>query len=278
MPAIPKPAAKKKATTSSSGEDAFLWAIGQQESGGGYKRVNSSSGALGKYQVMPYHLKGGNEWAGRTFGRAVSRTEFLNSPAMQEQMAHKILGGYYRSHGPAGAAALWYSGQSDPTKTYGNPPVYKYVNSVLALMRRAPKNAGDVPGDVSGGSGGSGGSSSGDATQAGFGSTDKPADCLFGFSVGVGYVCVLTKGQGRALLGSLLLVAGGIVSAGGLIILSAYGLKKSGALDQVAAAAAVVPGAGGLAAKAASGSAKLKAGPKPKPKAPAAPPAGSGTP
>lgn len=268
MPVIPIPnAPKKKKKASSSGEDAFLWAIGQQESGGHYTRVNASSGALGKYQVMPYHLKGGNEWAGRTFGRAVSRSEFLNSPAMQEQMAHKILGGYYRSHGPAGAAALWYSGQPDPTKTYGSPPVYQYVNSVLALMKKAPGDAGDVPGNVD--PGGSGGST--DATQTGFGSTDKPADCLFGFPIGIGYVCVLTKGQGRAILGSLLLVAGGIVSSAGLIILSAYGLKKSGALDAAASAAAVVPGAGGLAAKAAGASAALKSGPKPRPKPKAEP-------
>lgn len=260
MAAIPLPLSKKKTST---GEDAFLWAIGQQESGGHYNRVNSSSGALGKYQVMPYHLKGGNEWAGRTFGRAVSRSEFLASPAMQEQMAHKVLGGYYRSHGPAGAAALWYSGQPDPTKSYGNPPVYQYVNSVLALMRKAPKDAGDVPGNVDPGTG-SGGTA--DATQAGFGSTKKPADCQWGFSIGVGYVCVLTKGQARAVLGSLLLLSGGVVGAAGLIILSAYGLKKSGALDAAASAAAVVPGAGGLAAKAASASATLKRGPKVKTK------------
>lgn len=140
--------------------------------------------------------------------------------------------------------------------TYSSGAYRKYLNGA------------DYSGGGSDTSGGTAGGTTGGttATQAGFGDTSKPADCLWGFSIGIGYVCVLTKGQARALLGSLLLVAGGVISAGGLIILSAYGLKKSGALDQVAAAAAVVPGAGGLAAKAAGGAAALKAAPKPKPK------------
>lgn len=236
-----------------SSRDAFLWAIGQQESGGVYTRVNAQSGALGKYQVMPAHLNGGNEWAGRVFGHAVTRQQFLHSPAMQEQMASKILGGYYDKYGAAGAAAAWYSGQPDPTKTFGDPPVYKYVNSVLALMKRAPADAGkNAPGPVS-----PGGSTSG--TDVVLGLDKRPPDCLVGFPYGVGYLCILTKGQGRAIAGSLLLGAGGIVAGAGLIILAAYGLKKSGALDAAASAAAALPGSAPLASGLRSAAGRVRA-------------------
>lgn len=248
--------------------DAFMWAIGQEESGGNYKAHNPG-GALGKYQIMPAHLQGGNEWAGRVFGHAVSPSEFLNSPAMQEQMARKILGGYYQKYGAAGAASMWLSGQPDVNKqvsdSNGTTP-RKYVNTVLALMAKAPANAG---GGVSIDTGGTVDATQAvaDATQASY--SDDPK-CLVGFNIPlVGPVCILTKGQARAVEGALLLLAGGVVASAGLIILAAYGLKATGALDGVAKAAQVVPGAGGLAARAVSASGTLKAGPKPRPKTPA---------
>lgn len=260
--------------------DAFLWAIGQQESGGNYKSVNSSSGALGKYQVMPANIP---SWTKKALGHSVSTTEYLNSPQEQEAVAHTILGGYYAKYGPAGAAAAWYSGQPDPNKTYGNPPVYKYVASVLALMARAPANAGagsspPAPSTGTSGTGTTGSTGTAQPANSLLGG-DKPANCLVGFSYGVGYACILTYGQARAVEGALLLTAGGIVAAAGLIVLAAYGLNHSGALDQAAAAAAVIPGAGKVAGVAAGASKSLKSGgkrpPAKTPKKPAAaPPAG----
>lgn len=235
---------------------AFLWAIGQQESGGSYSTVNSSSGALGKYQVMPANVAA---WTKKALGHSISTSEFLASPSAQESVARTILGGYYQKYGAAGAAAAWYSGQPDPNATYGNPPVYKYVASVLALMAKAPASADSAsPTGGNGSSPSTGTASGGTTTATDAGLTSKPADCLVGFSYGVGYACILTYGQARALEGALLMTAGGIVGAAGLIVLAAYGLNKSGALDQTAAVAGVIPGAGSLARKAASGSAGLK--------------------
>lgn len=242
MPAIPKP------PSPSSSRDKFIWAISQQESGGNYKAVGpniSGDHAYGKYQVMGSNIP---SWTKAALGHSLTIQQFLNDPGAQEATVAYKLGGYYDRYGPAGAAAMWYSGQPDPSKTYGDPPVYKYVQSVLSIMNGAPAN---VP---------AGGAAS--ATDAGYGSTDKPADCLVGFSVGIGYVCVLTKGQGRAVAGALLLAAGGVVTGAGLIILAAYGLKKSGALDAAASAAAVIPGAGGLAAKAAGAAGAVKRTPE----------------
>lgn len=236
--------------------DAFLYAIRKQESGGNYKIVNSSSGALGAYQIMPYHVA---DWTKQAIGHSLTAQQYLADPAAQDAVARVILGGYYSKYGPAGAAAMWYSGQSNPNKTYGNPPVYKYVASVLAIMgTSAAASAGGLDSGVyttpSGGT----------ATPA---SDTSHADCLWGVNLPVvGFTCILTQGQGRAIKGALLLVAATVVGGAGLIILSAYGLKKSGALDTAAAAASVVPGAGAVAGKLAAGSARIKATPQPTPK------------
>jgi hypothetical protein len=120
--------------------DQFLAAIRQQESGGNYKVVNSI-GALGAYQVMTSNLP---SWSQAALGHSVSVSEFLGHPEEQDAVARYELGPVFNTHGAAGAAAWWYSGQTDPTKTYGNPPVYKYVQEVLARIGSA--------GSVTGGS------------------------------------------------------------------------------------------------------------------------------
>jgi hypothetical protein len=143
-----------------AGFEQFLWAIGQQESSGNYTDVNRSSGALGKYQVMPGNVA---SWSKRVLGHSVSTTEFLHSPQLQEQIVKGILGEDYRRYGPAGAAAMWYSGQPDPTKTYGHPSVKAYVAQVLGRMKKAPGGDANTPAPTPnptgtpGGGGGTGG-------------------------------------------------------------------------------------------------------------------------
>jgi|GEM_PF-6012685 len=234
--------------------DAFLYAERKQESGGNYSAVNASSGALGAYQVMPANVA---SWTQRALGHSLTPQQFLASKSAQDAVAKTILGGYYAKYGPAGAAAMWYSGQPDPNKSYGNPPVSSYVASVLAIMGTS---AAASAGGALGGSSSSSGSSDSSATDA---STLAGSDCLWGFDLPVaGHVCILTQGQGRAILGSLLLASGAIVGGVGLLILAAYGLKHTGAAGTLADAAAAVPGAGGVAGKLAAGDAKLQAGGK----------------
>ena len=115
--------------------DTFLWAVRKQESGGNYSSVNSSSGALGAYQVMPSNVA---SWTKRSLGHSLTAAQFLADPAAQDAVASTILGGYYDQYGAAGAASVWYSGQPDPTKTYGSPPVWQYVKDVLQHMGTAP--------------------------------------------------------------------------------------------------------------------------------------------
>lgn len=123
----------------------FIYAERTQESGGNYQIVNPGSGALGAYQVMPSNLPG---WLSQSGLKPMTPYQYLHNPAAQDRLAWVILGGYYDRYGPRGAAAMWYSGQPDPTKTYGDPPVYKYVDEVMALMAKGgfPVNTGPAPG------------------------------------------------------------------------------------------------------------------------------------
>jgi hypothetical protein len=134
--------------------DEFLAAEREQESGGNYKVVNSI-GALGAYQILRSNLP---SWSLATFGHSISESEFLSHPDEQDAIARHELGPVFAKHGAAGAAAWWYSGQTDPSKTYGNPPVNVYVQDVLAKIGKA--------GSVTGGQ-----SSSGGDTSAGGGGT-----------------------------------------------------------------------------------------------------------
>lgn len=111
----------------------LLVAIKQVESTNNYRAVNPNSGALGAYQVMPYHLK---DWGKQVFGRVLTRDEFLNSPQMQDKMASTILGEFYEQYGFDGAASMWFSGQSNPysQKSDGGNTVQKYVDKVRAVL------------------------------------------------------------------------------------------------------------------------------------------------
>ncbi len=113
----------------------FLAAERQQESGGDYTVVNQSSGALGAWQVMPANLPG---WLRASGLPPMTDQQYLDSHAAQNRLAWVILGGYYDEYGAAGAAAMWYSGQPDPHATYGDPPVYQYVDDVLAIWKGNP--------------------------------------------------------------------------------------------------------------------------------------------
>ena len=112
--------------------DAFFWSLVQQESGGNYSAVGppvqGGHHAYGKYQVMDYNIPA---WTKQYYGKSLTPNQYLNNKAAQDAVAKGVLRGYYNKYGAKGAAAMWYSGQSDPTKTFGNPPVYKYVNDVV---------------------------------------------------------------------------------------------------------------------------------------------------
>lgn len=138
------PIAGKKATSGGSSDfNRFMARIAGQESGGNYRAVNRSSGALGKYQIMPGNLAGSRRgWDYEALGRDVSNSQFLSSPQIQEQIARYKLQQYYNKYGPAGAAIAWYAGPGAASKYASSgsisrsaqgayPSVYSYVQSIL---------------------------------------------------------------------------------------------------------------------------------------------------
>ena len=119
--------------------EQFFSAISEQESGGRYGAVGPSvqggHHAYGKYQVMDYNIP---SWTKKYYGKSLTPQQYLNNPKAQEAVARGVLQGYFNKYGAKGAAAMWYSGQSNPNKTYGNPPVYQYVNSVISKAGKYP--------------------------------------------------------------------------------------------------------------------------------------------
>lgn len=138
-----------------TGFNAFLWSLTQQESGGNYRAVGVWVGgdrAYGRYQVMGANIP---SWTAKHYGRRLTPQQFLHNNAAQDAVVRGVLGGYYRRYGARGAASMWYSGQPNWRKTYGNPPVYRYVNSVMSRAQRY--NGQRVAGGGGGGSRGGGG-------------------------------------------------------------------------------------------------------------------------
>lgn len=119
----------------------FVNAISGQESGGSYSEVNARTGALGRYQVLPSNVPA---WSKSILGHAITPSEFLHNPKLQDQIAVGVLWTYYSVHGARGAAAAWYSG--DPTRQndtrrnpkYPNEPsVSEYADAIVAKMKTA---------------------------------------------------------------------------------------------------------------------------------------------
>ena len=128
------------AAKSPPGLKAFMWAVGEVESGGRYDARNRSSGAYGKYQIMPSNWP---SWAKRYLGNANAK----QTPANQEKVAAGKFTSLYKSLGSWKRVAYWWLTGS---KKKSNWSAYatNYVNKVMRLY----KKAGGV--DFNGGGGG----------------------------------------------------------------------------------------------------------------------------
>jgi hypothetical protein len=116
----------------------FLWGLAGQESGWRYGVENPSSGAYGKYQIMPFNWP---NWARDYIGDPYAPQTATN----QEIVAAGKVSGLLRWLGRYDRVAYWWlSGRSDPDRSNWSPYARNYVNNVLALMDRAPAG-GDGP-------------------------------------------------------------------------------------------------------------------------------------
>lgn len=116
---------------------AVLRALRIQESGGNYGAVNSGSGAMGAYQIMPSNILGSAGWDMEALNRNISQQQFMNSRRLQNAIARYKFGQYMRQYGVRGALASWYSGQPnwrDDSPQNGGPSIHDYVMQVLSHM------------------------------------------------------------------------------------------------------------------------------------------------
>lgn len=119
----------------------FLGAISGQESGGNYGSRNGSSGAMGKYQIMPGNIAGTHKgWDFEALGKDITNAQFMASPQLQEAIARYKLQQYFNKYGPRGAAIAWYAGPGAVNNVNNNrsqgayPTINQYADSILRRM------------------------------------------------------------------------------------------------------------------------------------------------
>jgi hypothetical protein len=119
----------------------FMYAIGRTESGGSYTARNATSGAYGKYQIIPSSWRA---WADRYLGNPRAK----QTPENQEFLAAAKFRAAYKSlHTWPRVAYLWLTGSArvsgwSPYATKYVAKVMRYYNSttdaMLASGARAP--------------------------------------------------------------------------------------------------------------------------------------------
>ena len=108
--------------------DRFLYALSQVESGGKYTARNKTSGAYGRYQIMPMNWK---PWAKKYVG--TSRVK--QTPRKQEYVARGKVHGLYHWLGSWRRVAYWWlTGKSNTSgwSTFSK----RYVKNVMAIYKR----------------------------------------------------------------------------------------------------------------------------------------------
>jgi hypothetical protein len=108
--------------------DRFMAALGAVESNGRYDAVNSTSGAFGKYQIMPTNWRA---WSLKYLGVA----DAAPTPANQDAVARAKLTALYTWLGDWGSVAHWWlTGDGDTNPNHWSDYSYRYVNKILGLM------------------------------------------------------------------------------------------------------------------------------------------------
>lgn len=117
---------------------AVLRALGAQESGNNYGAINSDSGALGRWQVMPSNLEGAGGWDMEALGKNITTDEFLSNKKLQNAIVRYKFKNYLDQYGLKGALSAWYSGDpnlwnnKDPQGNY--PSIHAYVMEILKRL------------------------------------------------------------------------------------------------------------------------------------------------
>ena len=108
--------------------DKFMAALGAVESHGRYDAVNATSGAIGKYQIIPSSWAA---WSLRYLGNANAEP----TPANQEYVArHKVTALYNWLGSWPSVAHWWLTGNGDTNPANWSASSRLYVNKIMALM------------------------------------------------------------------------------------------------------------------------------------------------
>jgi hypothetical protein len=126
--------------TAPPGLERFLYALGRVESGGSYTSRNSTSGAYGKYQIMPSSWAA---WAKLYLGSSTAP----QTPANQETVAHRKVTALYNwlDSWPT-VAHWWLTGSSERNPARWSSFSRTYVNRIIALMGGVGTTAGTARG------------------------------------------------------------------------------------------------------------------------------------
>jgi hypothetical protein len=139
MLAAGSPMEARKRVPSREEQLRLMWAMAGQESGWDYYARNRTSGAYGKYQIMPFNWPA---WAQTYLG---SR-EADQTPWNQERVAY---GKLRDLHGWLGSwrrvAYWWLTGSSERNEKRWSAYARGYVANIMRLRKRAPQGGGGMP-------------------------------------------------------------------------------------------------------------------------------------
>lgn len=114
--------------TAPPGLERFLYALGKVESGGSYTARNATSGAYGKYQIMPASWAG---WAKLYLGSSTAP----QTPANQETVAHRKVTALYNWLDAWPTVAHWWlTGSSERNANLWSSFSRTYVQRIMTIM------------------------------------------------------------------------------------------------------------------------------------------------
>ncbi len=118
------------------GLEPFLYALGEVESGGSYTARNATTGAYGKYQILPSNWP---TWARLYVGSSTAP----QTPTNQEKVAHgKVTALYNWLDSWAVVAHWWLTGSSERNSAYWSSYSRTYVQKIISLMKASSDVAG----------------------------------------------------------------------------------------------------------------------------------------
>ena len=117
----------------------FMWAMAGQESGWDYHARNATSGAFGKYQIMPFNWPA---WASQYLGDATAD----QTPWNQERVAYGKIRDLYGWLGSWKRVAYWWlTGRTERRERQWSSYSRGYVSNIMRLRHEAPRDAGALP-------------------------------------------------------------------------------------------------------------------------------------